>query len=402
MTPSQHAEPLAGAPAQPHAGMVVARTPDEVERLRAQCAALPIRSLDADFSWLLTVVEQRAEAQRPHIVLLERPDGRQILIAGRVEELPLEARIGYLAVAKPTVRTLFVVAGGIVGAESDDDRRAVVDALRGFLASREVEAVMLASLPVEDPMFALARTSVPWSRRDHAIRTEPRWVADIPDSYDAFLRGRSRNTRENVKRYGKRLVKAHGESMEVRLYTREEDLDQVCRDLDTVAGKTYQRGLGVAFSGDEQEQALMRLGMRNDWFRAWVLYIDGAPVAFWHGYRYGGAFGTFSPGFDPALADLRVGLYLQMRMIETLCDDAGVDLLDFGSGDAQYKRSYGDRSAEEASLLLFGPGVRATRINLTRSAVAVAARAAERVATNSELGRKLKKAWRDRLASRGA
>jgi CelD/BcsL family acetyltransferase involved in cellulose biosynthesis len=404
MSPTQPAAAVARAPVSPDAHgprINVARSAVELEALLDRYTGPPIRSLDADPDWLLTVVEQRPEAERPHVMLLERPDGRQILIVGRLEALPLAARIGYLTLAKPTVRTLFVVAGGIVGVQDDGDRRAVTEALQGVLAAREAELVMLSALPVEDPLFAMARAAVPWARRGHVPESAPRWTADIPDRYDAFLATRSRNTRENVKRYGKKLLKAHGDELEVRLFTREEELEEVCRDLDAVAANTYQRGLGVAFAGDAQELALMRLGMRKDWFRAWVLSIAGKPVAFWHGYRYGGSFGTFSPGFDPAFADLRVGLYLQMRMIETLCEDPDVDRLDFGSGDAQYKRSYGDHCTDEATLLLFGPGLRAARINLLQSAVALAARTAKRLATESELGRKLKKGWRDRLAARG-
>jgi CelD/BcsL family acetyltransferase involved in cellulose biosynthesis len=381
--------------------MTVARTRAEVEALRAHWDRLPVTSLDADIDWLLTVVDVRPEAQRPHVAALERPDGRTILVVARLEELALESRIGYLTVAKPTVRCLFVVRGGVVGAEHDEDRRAVLAALRGFMAAGEADVVVLADLRVDDGLFALARDEMPWARRDHVPQPAPRRTADIPGSYDEFLRARSRNTRENVKRYGKRLLKAHGDTLDVRLYTREDELDEVCSRLEAVAAKTYQRGLGVAFSGSAQDRALLRLGMRNDWFRAWVLSIDGAPVAFWHGFRYRGTFGTFSPGFDPAFADLRIGTYLQMRMIETLCEDPDVRLLDFGSGDAQYKRSYSDHCVEEASVLLFARTPRAIRVNLARTSIGLAARAAKRVADETELGEKLKRVWRERLAARG-
>ena len=50
--------------------------------------------------------------------------------------------------------------------------------------------------------------------------------------------------------------------------------------------------------------------MERGWFRAYVLYLDGEPIAFWQGQAYNGVFSTGVPGFDPAYADLRVGNYV--------------------------------------------------------------------------------------------
>jgi hypothetical protein len=383
-------------PASMH--VTVARTEAELDALRERWDELVPSTLDAHPDWLLALVAHRPETLRPHVVLIERPDRAPLMIVGRLERIPLESKIGYLTVAKPRVNCLFVGQGCVLGARDEADSRLVIDTLRGFLAAKEADLVALANVATDDPLYTLARTTPPWPCRDRSPHVEPRWTAAVPDSLDAFMQARSRKTAKNLKYYGNRLRKQH--DVDVRLYTREEDLETVRRDLETVARNTYQRGMGVGFTGDDVERELMRLGMRNDWFRAWVVYLDGAPVAFWHGYVTGGRFGTQSPGFDPEFAKLSVGIFALGQMLETLCADERVNLLDFGSGDAEYKRSYSDGSVEEATLMMFATRPRAIAINLLRTAVGAVARLARRVASETGAGQKLKRAWRDRLAAR--
>jgi hypothetical protein len=84
----------------------------------------------------------------------------------------------------------------------------------------------------------------------------------------------------------------------------------------------------MAFSGDELQRSLTFLAMERGWFRSWVLYLDGRPGAFWHGEAYRGVFRIGVPGYDPALAQLRVGTFVLMKLIEDLCADETVNTLD--------------------------------------------------------------------------
>ena len=84
--------------------------------------------------------------------------------------------------------------------------------------------------------------------------------------------------------------------------------------------------------------------MDRGWFRGYVLYLRDTPAAFWHGNAYRGVFGAGATAFDPAFGDDRPGTYLLMRLVEDLAADPSVHTLDFGFGDAEYKRHFGDES----------------------------------------------------------
>ena len=87
-------------------------------------------------------------------------------------------------------------------------------------------------------------------------------------------------------------------------------------------------------------------------------------------------------------------------MIEELCADDGIDVVDYGFGDSEYKRRFGSDSWEEEDVLIFAPTFRGVRINATRTAVVGAARLAKAVATKIGIAAWLKRRWRQRLAAR--
>lgn len=364
----------------------VARSLEEVEALRPEWERVAITNPEADLDVFRSVVESSPEVIRPHVVMIDRPAGPPALAVARLEERTLELKAGYRTLARPRLRALSVVYAGIAGAAGEDDYRELLDELHHAVRDGEADLLCLAKLRTDSTLFELARTLGSAVSRDHAPAVVPRTDVTVPDEFDAFLKARSRNTRDNVKRYGKRLERAHGEGLEVRAYRVPEEVDEALAAMEPVAATTYQRALGVGFRDEPRQRALLELGARHGHFRAWVLSIEGAPVAFWYGLAYDGTFYIGSPGYDPAHGDLRVGQYLQMQMMRDLCADPAVQRLDYGFGDAQYKRSFGDRTWEEADVLIFAARPRALAVNATRTGVALATRTAKRVLGPERIG----------------
>ncbi len=323
------------------------------------------------------------------------------LALGRIEELRLSAKVGYREVYAPQVRVLTVVNEGVLGDADEQASRALLGELRRSLDAGEAEVLRLRNLRLGSPLHRIA-TSEP-TRIARGYRSAPavHWVLDLPDSYDAFLKGLSSSTREGVKRYGKKLTREHGDRLEVRVFSDPSELDELFDQVGRVAEKTYQGGLGVAFTGDEVQRDLTRLAMEHGWFRAWVLSLDGAPVAFWHGEAYRGVFRIGVPGYDPAVGHLRVGNFVLMRLVEDLCADGNVEIVDFGFGDAEYKRRFGTRSWQEEDVLVYALSAKGVRVNVGRSSVLFAASVARRGLERTDALSRLKRWWRGRLRSSG-
>ena len=157
-------------------------------------------------------------------------------------------------------------------------------------------------------------------------RRSVHWRADVPDSIEKYIASRGKNTRNNLKRYAKRLEREHGDALAVRAFSTPEHMEELTAGLEAVAASGYQHGLGVGYTGDRLQCELMELAARQGWLRARILYIATKPAAFVFGYSYRGTFYLIATSFDPAYGHQHVGLYIQMRLMEALCDEHDVRL----------------------------------------------------------------------------
>jgi CelD/BcsL family acetyltransferase involved in cellulose biosynthesis len=374
------------------------RTVEELEAIREQWEALQGDLVTTDIDHYLTVLQARPNVVRPHVVLVEQRGEPRALAVARIEEIRLSAKLAYLQVYAPRLRALTVVYGGILGDDSDATLQTLLGELRGALARGEADVLRLRQVPVDSPLHRLARTSGPFLTRGHGSVPALHWRAEIPDSFDEYLRRRSRGIRRNIRRYGNRLIEAYGDRLSLQVYRDEADIERLFRDTASVAAKTYQAAIGASFSDDDLRRSLTRLAMRCGWFRGYVLYLDGEPVAFWYGLGYRGVFSTDITGYDPAYGDLRIGRYVMVKLIEDLCADHAIHSLDYGFGDAEYKRLFGDRNWAEEDVLVYAPSARAIRINLLRTLVLGLAAGAQAVVGNRLIDR-VKRRWRARLAA---
>lgn len=382
--------PAVSVPASADADVRVCRTVEEVEALRAGWSGFS--HPDADLDVFLAIVRDRPEVVRPHVVVVER-EGRPVaLLAARLEECRLPAKFGYATVYKPRLRRITVVTGGVAG--PDDACAALAEGLLGALARREADAVELQRIPIDSPLHRAVVERAPAALRQHGEQAAPHHVMDLPAASEELLPALSKSVRDNLKRYSRKLEREYGERLEMRRYEAPEDFEQVVADLETVAATTYQRGLGAGFTA-EHDGPLTRIALDGGWFRAWVLYLDDKPCAFEIGHVAGESVIIAAKGFDPAYGNLHVGKVLQLKMLQDLCDDPTVSVLDFGFGDAEYKQKLGTRSWEDTNVLVYGRTARALRAATGRTAVLGADRLARRAVGTDRIAR-IKRRWRDR------
>ncbi len=380
--------------------VTVARTIDEVERIRGAWSNLQGDAVTSDPDYYLEVLRHAENVRRPHIVLLERPGSGAGMVVARLESVRLVSRIGYTTVARPRVRALRVAYEGLLGEAAGGLASEAVSELRAALWRGEADIVLFPNLRTDGPAFAEATTNPPFLLRQHGFDCKVHRRLRLPESFGTFLASLSGSTRQGLRRNERRLLDAHGAELTLRSHDRPEDVDAFFAAVKPVAAETYQSSLGAAVRGNELELSLTRLAARRGWFRARVLHLGDRPIAFWHGYAYGGVFQTHVPGFLPEYRNLNVGTYVLMRLLEDLCADPSVRILDFGFGDAEYKRRFGNESWQEADVTVFAPTFKGVRVNAVRTAVLAGNRSGKRVLGSDRVAR-AKRTWRSQLTKRG-
>jgi hypothetical protein len=382
--------------------VTVSRGFEEVAAIRDQWASLDGPSITTDFDYVHAVIDSEPSMLEPLVVTVLHDDAPRAMLICRVEEASLALKLGYRTLYEPRVQSLTVVYRGYLGEMDEPTSRLLVRELGRVLRENGLDTVIFRRLAVEHPLYAAARSEPGFLARQHHARVAVCWERSLPSSYDEFLGSLSKSTRSGVKRYVNKLERDYAGQIGVRRFSEPGELDEYFRDADAVAARSYQRGLGVGVRDEEPQRHRARLALERGWFRSFVLYLDGEPVAFCGGEAYKGRFTYGIPGYDPAYGDYRVGNYVLMKMIEDLCADESISVLDFGFGDAEYKRRFGDRSWEEADVHLFATRLRPVSINLTRTAVLKTNDALAATARSLGVLGRVKQRWRRHASSDAA
>jgi CelD/BcsL family acetyltransferase involved in cellulose biosynthesis len=167
-------------------------------------------------------------------------------------------------------------------------------------------------------------------------RREPSPVIESGgEDFDGWLRSRSRNFREQVRRRERKLARGH--ELTYRLC---DDPDRLDADYDTLVRLHRARFGAESRSFDPPRDALhrefARAALERGWLRLWTLELDGRPAAAWLGYRMGGAEWYYQAGRDPALERESVGFVLMSHTIREAFD-AGIPTYRMLLGDEAYK-----------------------------------------------------------------
>lgn len=377
-----------------------AKTADEVSALRDVWQTMR-PELNADIDFYLTINQSRAEIIRPHVIILSRKGTPCSFLMGRYEIKPFEVALGYRKLRLPPVRWLTFVHGGLLGESSEDNVSLLTESVSKSLKNGEADVAWFHNLDVDSRIFHTVTKAAGMLSRDYFPVLVDHWKAQVPNSFDELLRQRSQNTRHYLKRYAKRMQEAFGDQITIRKLRELSDVESILADCETVASKGYQRGLQVGFINNDETRRLMALAANRGWLRSYILYISGLPVAFWNGYLYRRTLCTWTTAYDPQYSEFRPGSFLLRRMVEDLCQEKAVDELDFGVGEADYKRQWCDQNHRESSVFLFAPTLRGIVLNAFRTPLIAGSLAARSLLRKTGMMKKIKRLWRDRLTPKG-
>jgi hypothetical protein len=382
--------------------VTVAKSIAEAEALRPAWQAAGICDLDAQIDYFLTVTGLADNVVRPHVVHVRRDGLPDLMAVARIERINLPVRLAYGKLGTIRRPAVLVALGGLLGCRGPQDDRLLLRHLMQPLESGEADLLMLRNLDTAGSFLVTAAGLAGWLRRSRGTETTERLMTVLPENLDALLNRLSSKRRRRIRSMDRKVTAEYGERAMLRRLDRLEDMPVLLRDMERVAATTYQRGLGVGFMNGPIDRALIELGLRQGSFRSWFLYIDGVPVAFWTGVVCGRNFLIGTPGFDPHFAHVSAGRFTMLRMLEDLCADPRVDVLDLGSGEADYKALFGQCVRREASLLVAAPRLVPIGIVQLLSAFTLANRHGKRLLARGEWARKLRKKWRERMEDDGA
>lgn len=183
-----------------------------------------------------------------------------------------------------------------------------------------------------------------------------RHYIDMTGSFDDYLGRFSGKTRSTLRRKTRRFETASGGSLDLRAYGTVEEIDEFIGLAQPLSRKTYQaRLLDAGLPEGEAAHAESRDLAAKDRLRAFLLFLDGAPVAYLYLPVMRETLVYAYLGFDPDHASLSPGTVLQLAALERLFAENRFHYFDFTEGDGAHKALFGTDSVDCASFLMLRP-----------------------------------------------
>ncbi len=181
----------------------------------------------------------------------------------------------------------------------------------------------------------------------------PRHYADLALGYDAYLASFSAKTRSSLKRKARKLAERCGGALDVRVYRTPAEMADFHADARALSALTYQEKLLDA--GLPEDLAEMQALAARDQARAFLLFVDGSPVAYLYAPGEGATLRYEHLGYHPAFGEWSVGSVLQLEAMRLLMEEGRFRWFDFTEGDGQHKRTFATGSIPSVDLLLLRP-----------------------------------------------
>jgi hypothetical protein len=185
----------------------------------------------------------------------------------------------------------------------------------------------------------------------HVRQRYTRYFIDLLVSEDAWRAAMSAATRSGIGRKRRKLASLPG--FAVRRFRTPDEVAIFHPLARAVSATTYQeRLLDAGLPADPAP--LLRLAAA-DRLRAWLIEVDGAPIAYLCCAAEGDTLRYDYVGHDPAHAALSPGTVLQVEAIRDLFAERRFARFDFTEGEGQHKRQLATGGIACVDLLLLRP-----------------------------------------------
>jgi len=322
---------------------------------------------NADINRYIALIEAIDDGTLPHVILIKCNGNPVAMVIGRIESRRLNLRLGYKTLFGSTLRCLSVVYGGIIGQPSSELYAVIMDEFMKVLRRREADLVFLNHLRTDSPIYKLYKTTARFWSRNHSVLAEPHWQTNITDTMKEFYSNVPRSRKRRWRRNIRQLEKISPSEIKVVCYRHLSDIDYLSDVACQIEKGTYKKNLGSGFISCPSNRVLLEQAAMDGWLRAYVLYLGDQPCAFQFDVQYKGAQFTEHGSFDPKWSRGSPGIVLLIKVLEELCEERDISRLDFGFGDALYKRKFGTEHWLEESVYIYAPRLRPVLIKTVMS-----------------------------------
>lgn len=312
---------------------------------------LNTKELDSDPDFFLKIIDIRDDVVSPFLIVVRENDEPVSMLVARLESRKISARIGYFNVISMNARNINVTYGGFIGEDTPEIREIVLAHLLGELKKNLADIVFFHMVREDAGLLHDCKSLDIPSWRIQKSQSSLHYAVQCPESASDILGAKPSKARKRLN-YDMRRVEKNLNGLHFKCNSSGENLASLMQNLEHVASKTYQRGLGVGFKNNKEWRTILELGFAKKWVDVWTLSANGKCISYIIGFNYKKRYLIYAKAFDPEYSHLSVGKYLQIRVLQKLADRGDCKVVDYGFGDAEYKKQFSTESWEEANMMI--------------------------------------------------
>jgi len=306
-------------------------------------------ALDSDPDFFLKILDIRENIISPFLIYITENNKPISLLVARLERKKLSAKIGYFKLLSVGVRSINVNYGGFIGVDTPTTRNIMIKTLLKNLEDGVADLVFFHMLHEDSHLFQDLDSCNIKSWRIQKSLPSMHYEMKCPESPSDVLEKKSSKIRKRLN-YEIRKVERSLVNPKLTVDSSGEKVDDLMDELELVTSKTYQRRLGVGFVKNAEWRAILEVGFEKKWLDVWKLLECGKCISYIIGFTYSGRHLIYAKAFDPDYANLSVGKYHQINVLKELAGRNNCKLVDYGFGDAAYKKQFSTNEWRERNI----------------------------------------------------
>ncbi len=330
-------------------------------------------TLASDIDYFCAMLRARGADCKPHVIMLIRDGEPDAMLVGFRQRRKVPAKLGTRAIFNTHANLLEFVTGSLRGHPSEANCAALIREVMRSLAQGEADLALWDDLDIQSPLYQHALELPHRSLADHCSWHVDRWLMKFPNGLDDFLMSLERSQRSKLRRKYKKVLSHFDDRLELRIVNSPADLQSVIPHFEEIAAKTEKRKLGFGFFDTPEIRQELEDAAQNGWLRAFIVYLDGRPAAFWIGALYNRSLQADYVGYDPSWAEFSPGIFLFLSLLNLLHGE-DISTIDFGRGDSQLRQCFSDIKQVEAKVRIHAPTLRGLWLNFARTSAFKATR----------------------------
>jgi len=341
--------------------------------------------------------KSRALDAKPYILLFQKNGNAKAIILGWTKRQKITCMLGYYKLKTPKLNSLEIEIGGLITDGTKESENILELYLKTLIQKKEFDILMIDHISETNPLWnSLLRGNI--SNIKPVYKESVTWISKIYDSkLNLPHETHSSKTKAKFRRKARRLFEQFDNQLQIKKFTSGDDLEYFIKKADIVGRKSYQYALNVGIKNNNYWREMLNSLVEGNFFRGYLLMNNEKPIAYSQGAVYKNYYYQFTTAYDSEFKKFSPGEYLRLEFTKDLIQEK-IEFIDYGYGDAEYKKMFGTHSAKEATLRIYGKGLKPNIAKILDKGTITVSEKLKSKLEKAGLFNKIKKIWRSKLS----